>query len=42
MSDSVAVDRSGKGPSLAAYAPALIWLALLILGSVVQSAAGGC
>jgi hypothetical protein len=39
MSDSVAVDRSGKGLSLAVYAPALIWIALLILGSVVQRAA---
>ena len=40
MSDSVAVTRSRRFPSLAPYAPASIWLSLLILGSVMQSAGG--
>jgi hypothetical protein len=40
MSDSAAV-RVGAAGSLIAYAPALIWLSLLILGSLMQSIAAG-
>jgi hypothetical protein len=39
MSDSVVV-RAGAAGSLIAYAPALIWLSLLILGSLMQSIGG--
>lgn len=41
MSDTVAVARSGRFPSIAPYAPSSIWLSVLILGSVMQSVGRG-